>query len=72
MSDRDQDESPVGRGGVLSVATRGAAGPGEVVLKIRGGTETYLAWSDEPLARGAAVVVVESHGARTVAVAALA
>ncbi len=72
MSDRSQEESPVGRTGVLSVATRGAAGPGEVILKIRGGSETYLAWSDGPLVKGASVVVIESHGARTVAVAALA
>jgi hypothetical protein len=71
MSDMNHDASPVGRSGVLSVATRGAAGPGEVVLKIRGGSETYLAWSQEPLAKGAAVVVIESHGARTVAVAAM-
>ena len=72
MSDGYPDESPVGRSGVLSVATRGPAGPGEVVVKIRGGSEAFLAWSDEPLAKGVAVVVIESHGARTVAVAAMA
>jgi len=60
----------VGAVGVLSVATRGADGPGEVVLRVRGGTETYLARSDEPLARDTRVLVVESHGGRTVSVVA--
>jgi hypothetical protein len=70
MPQMSQDESPIGRNGVLSVGTRGSAGPGEVVLKIRGGTETFLAWSNEPLAKGVSVIVIEAHGARTVTVAA--
>ncbi|NJC73994.1 hypothetical protein HC031_30410 [Planosporangium thailandense] len=65
------DPSAVGRTGVLTVATRGAAGPGEVLVKIRGGSETYLAWSDEPLPRGTTVLVVESRGARALTVVAL-
>jgi hypothetical protein len=50
----------------LIVATRGAAGPGEVLLSMRGGTEAYLAWSEEPLAKGATVLVFNSRGGRTV------
>jgi hypothetical protein len=64
-----RDESAIGCVGVLVIATRGAAGPGEVLVKIRGGSETYLAWSETPLARGTTVLVVESRGARTVDVA---
>jgi hypothetical protein len=64
------DESAVGATGVLLVATRGADGPGEVLIRIRGGTETYLAWSDEPLAKGEWVLVVEALGARRVTVVA--
>ncbi len=60
------DASPLGRIGVLLHGTRGASGPGEVLLRIGGGTETYLAWSAEPIAKGASVMVVESRGARTV------
>jgi len=52
--------------GVLIVATRGSAGPGEVLVKIRGGSEAYLAWSDEPLRAGASVLVIDSRGARAV------
>jgi hypothetical protein len=61
-----RDEASVGRVGVLTVATRGSAGPGEVLIKIRGGSETFLAWSEKPLPRGATVLVVESRGARAV------
>ena len=61
-----RDESSIGRVGVLIVGTRGDDGPGEVLVKIRGGTEAYLAWSETPLARGATVLVVESRGARAV------
>ena len=61
-----RDEDCVGSVGVLIVATRGRAGPGEVLIKIRGGTEAFLAWSEQPLPRGATVLVVESRGARAV------
>ena len=62
----ERDESSVGRVGVLIVGTRGRAGPGEVLIKIRGGSEAFLAWSDKPLPRGATVLVIESRGARAV------
>ena len=60
------DQTSVGRVGVLTVATRGSRGPGEVRIKIRGGSENFLAWSARPLPRGATVLVIESRGARTV------
>ena len=60
------DEACIGTVGVLTVATRGVAGPGEVLIKIRGGTEAFLAWSEKPLPRGATVHVIDSRGARTV------
>jgi hypothetical protein len=63
MSDSD---SPVGRTGKLLVGTRGTGGPGEVLIKIRGGSEAFLAFSDEPLPKGATVLVIESRGARAV------
>jgi hypothetical protein len=56
----------IGTVGVLTVATRGEAGPGEVLIKIRGGSEAFLAWSEKPLPRGATVLVIDSRGARTV------
>lgn len=39
---------------------------GEVLVRVRGGSETFLAWSDEPLPQGASVLVIESRGARQV------
>src|ERR1700722_2639439 len=61
-----RDEACIGCVGVLTVATRGGGGPGEVLIKIRGGTETYRAWSEAPLPRGATVLVVDSRGTRVV------
>jgi hypothetical protein len=58
--------SLIGCIGVLTVATRGSAGPGEVLVKIRGGSETYIAWSLTPLPKGSTVLVIESRGSRTV------
>jgi hypothetical protein len=60
------ETSLIGCIGVLTVATRGTAGPGEVLVKIRGGSETYIAWSPTPLPKGATVLVIESRGSRTV------
>ena len=64
----DQGEALVGATGVLVVATRGPAGAGEAMIRFRGGTESYLAWSDEPLPRGTTVLVVAVRGARQVTV----
>jgi hypothetical protein len=61
-----RDESAIGTVGVLTVATRGPAGPGEVHIKIRGGSERYLAWSESPLPKGATVLVIDYRGPRTV------
>jgi len=62
----DGDGAEVGCVGVVTLATRGSAGPGEVHIRIRGGTETYRAWSERSLPRGTTVLVVASRGARTV------
>jgi len=61
-----QDAAVVGSIGVLTVATRGPVGPGEVLIPVRGGSETFIAWSPEPLPRGSTVLVIESRGTRTV------
>jgi membrane-bound ClpP family serine protease len=66
----DEDDALIGAIGVVIVATRGKAGPGEVLVKIRGGSEAYLAWSEEPIRRGATVLVINNRGTRTVDVSA--
>jgi hypothetical protein len=63
------DRSPIGLAGRLITATRGEAGPGEVEVRIRGGTEVFIARSAEPLPRGQAVLVLSTLGPRTVIVA---
>jgi membrane protein implicated in regulation of membrane protease activity len=62
------DVSVIGCVGSLIVATRGAAGLGEVLLNVRGTREAYLARSEQPLPKGTKVLVVDVRGARTVLV----
>jgi hypothetical protein len=62
------EESLLGKIGRVTVSIP-ADGPGEVLLSVRGGTEAYAAWSDEPIARHNRVVVVERISARSVLVA---
>ncbi len=50
--------------GKVIVATRGEQGPGEVLVNIRGGTEAYLAWSEQPLAKGTEVLVYNAREGR--------
>ncbi len=64
------DESLIGSIGVLVIATRGAQGPGEVLLRVRGGSEAYLAWSAEPIPKGSTVLVINNRGSRSVDVSA--
>jgi hypothetical protein len=65
------DETPVvGRTGTLTIGTRGGEGAGEVLIKLEFGSQTFLAWSDDPLPKGQAVLVVGSRGGRTVDVVA--
>ncbi len=61
-----RDDALIGCVGVLTVATRGAAGPGEVMVSVRGGREAFIAWSPEPLPQGTTVLVIESRGSREV------
>jgi len=63
-----RDLSAVGTVGVLTVATRGGQGAGEVLISLRGGSESLLAWSDEPLPKGTEVLVVDVIASRTVRV----
>jgi hypothetical protein len=61
-----RDEALIGCIGKIIVATRGAGGPGEVVVSIRGGREALIAWSAEPLPKGSTVLVIESRGHQAV------
>jgi membrane-bound ClpP family serine protease len=63
------DQSPIGLAGRIVTATRGQDGAGEVEVRIRGGTETFIARSSDPLAVGQPVIVLATLGPRTVVVA---
>ena len=62
------DVEIVGSTGVVVVATRGAAGAGEVLIRFGGGSQTYLARSEEPIEKGTTVLVIGNLGGRTVSV----
>ncbi|HVA59750.1 MAG TPA: hypothetical protein VNG13_04330 [Mycobacteriales bacterium] len=63
MEDLDQDLiGTVGHVTVPILPDR----PGEVVLPVRGGTEAYAAFSDEPIPKFTRVVVVECRSGRSV------
>ena len=63
-------ESLLGKVGRVTVSIP-LKGPGEVLLPVRGGSEAFAAWSDEPIARHTRVIVVESLSARSVFVTAV-
>jgi hypothetical protein len=64
-------EMPVtGRTGVLRMATPGGEGAGEVTVRAREGSQTFLAHSEEPLAAGTTVLVVGARSADAVDVVA--
>lgn len=56
--------------GTLTSPIRAAGALGEVLVAIRGGTETYLARADEPLSAGSTVLIVAVHPGRLVDVVA--
>jgi hypothetical protein len=64
------ETSMVGRTGTLTIGTRGRDGPGEVLINLDYGSQTFLAWSDDALAKGQAVLVVGARGGRVVDVVA--
>lgn len=61
------EENLVGAVGRVTVSIP-ADGPGEVLLPVRGGTEAFAAWSDEPIARHTRVLVIDCTSARSVIV----
>lgn len=61
-------ESPIGKAGRIVTPTRGADGPGEAEIEIRGGTELFIARSAEPLTKGTPVICVTELGPRSIIV----
>jgi hypothetical protein len=54
--------------GYVSVPIPDDGGPGEVMLSVRGGTEAFAAYADEPIKKHVRVAVVEVRSARSVTV----
>lgn len=65
VSDDGADVALTGRVGRVTVPIPND-GPGEIVVAIRGGTERFAAWCDEPLAKNTPVVIIDERSARSV------
>jgi hypothetical protein len=63
----DADDAIVGAIGRVTVPIP-ADGPGEVLLPVRGGTEAFAAWANEPVPKHTRVLVIEATSARSVVV----
>jgi membrane protein implicated in regulation of membrane protease activity len=61
------DDPVVGKIGTVTHPIRDGR-PGEVVVRIRGGTEIYMAYSDTDVPEHAEVLVIAQRSARTVEV----
>lgn len=66
-ADSGAGDSLLGKVGRVTVSIP-LHGPGEVLLPIRGGSEAFAAWSDEPIPRHTRVVVIDSLSGRSVQV----
>ena len=60
-----EPDSVVGRPAYVTVAIPGGDRAGEVFLRVRGGTESYIAFADQPVEVGTEVVVLADRGARS-------
>jgi membrane protein implicated in regulation of membrane protease activity len=65
---KDGHDVLIGRMAHVITSIPGGGEPGEVMIRVRGGTEAYIAYASEPLERGTEVVVVADRGARSVEV----
>ncbi len=63
-----ETDGVVGKAAYVTVAIPGGPQAGEVLVRVRGGTESYIAYADQPVGLGAQVVVVANRGARTLLV----
>jgi membrane protein implicated in regulation of membrane protease activity len=61
------DESVIGKLGIVTHAIL-AGRPGEIVVHIRGGTETFIAYADTEIPSQREVLVIGQRSARTVEV----
>ncbi len=60
------DNTVIGQTGEVLVRIRGGDLPGEILTTVRGVRETFVAYADAPLDRGARVLVIAARGPRQV------
>jgi hypothetical protein len=57
--------SLAGREAAVTASIPGGTKRGEIAVRVRGGTETYMALCDVPVEAGCQVVILEDRGERT-------
>jgi len=65
MGDSEAGDLLAGRLGRVTVPIP-ADGPGEIVVSIRGGTERFAAWCDQPVPKHMPVVILDVRAPRSV------
>lgn len=60
------DPEVTGKVGRVIVRVRGADGPGEVLVSVRGGREAFIAFAESVIERDTDVLVISSRGERAV------
>lgn len=58
----------IGKMGKVVIPIKGGTGPGEILISIWGGTESYIAWANEPIMLDDEVMIIEDRGNREVSV----
>jgi len=61
-----RDEEVTGRSGKVTTRIRGGDLPGEIVVAVRGGTESFIAFAETEIPRDETVLVFRSRGERAV------
>jgi hypothetical protein len=60
------DDAVSGRAGTVTTRIRGGDLPGEILVSVRGGTESFIAYAETEIPRGHTVLVYRSRGPRSV------
>lgn len=66
--DISEEGRVIGEQGLVTTRIPGGDAPGEVQVYLRGGSETFIAYGTEPLARGVRILVIGRRPGRGVEV----
>lgn len=65
-ADGPLDDAVVGLLATVVIRVRGGDQPGEILVRVRGGAETLIAYADTCIERNSQVLIITSRGHRSV------